>query len=77
MSRFLLIVYIQLMPGLMSPLPNSFYQSVMNITLWLAALQETRIQTDFADVVTVQHPTEKTLQAQTVSTVGACSKSPL
>jgi hypothetical protein len=33
----------------------------MKIALWLAALQETRIQADFTDVVTVQHPAEKTL----------------
>ncbi len=45
--------------------------------LWLAALQETRIQADFADMVTVQHPAKEALQAETVTTMRACSKSSL
>lgn len=46
-------------------------------TLRFAALQETRVQADFADMVTVQHPAKKTLQTKTVATVRARSESPL
>jgi hypothetical protein len=43
-------------------LPHSLFLSERDEdALWLAALQESRIQADFTDVVTIQHPAEKTL----------------
>lgn len=42
-----------------------------------AALDESRVEADISDVMSVQQPGEETLQTQTVTTMRACAILPL
>jgi len=46
---------------------------LLGITLWTAPIKKPGIQADFSDMKTIQQPTHKPFETQSISTMWTCS----